>query len=153
MTVAPFAAWIETLAAEARAASAAELAHQKEAALRAASLKDARAFAWRRVNLMRGVAAGVRGAEEPDAAVAAGRAVMLREVNWTGATQAQRDAADRFAPVVLAIWAATRPEPEGDPEAVARAFADFEAWYAAERGGPFLALMEREIVELPLVEV
>ena len=39
---------------------------------------------------------------------------------------------------------------EADPAA---ALAAFEAWFAGTRGGPFLALMEREIVELPLVEV
>ena len=53
--------------------------------------------------------------------------------------------------MTLAIWAATRPEAEeGGPAAAA--LAAFEAWYG-ERGTPFLALMEREIPELPLVEV
>ena len=151
----PFATWLETLTAEARGAGAAEQQHQKDAARRAAELKEARAFAWRRLNLMRTLAAAVRSAEDAEAATAAGRAAMLREVGWNGATQAQRDVAERFAPVTLAVWAATRPEPDAEPEPgdAAAAFAAFEDWYAAERGAPFLALMEREIVELPLVEV
>jgi hypothetical protein len=147
----PFATWLEALTAEAHAAGAAEQQHQKDAARRAAELKEARAFAWRRLNLMRALAAAVRGAEDAEAATAAGRAAMMREVGWNGATQAQRDVAERFAPVTLAVWSATRPEPE--PGDAAAAFAAFEEWYSAERGAPFLALMEREIVELPLVEV
>jgi hypothetical protein len=145
-----FATWLETLTAEARAASTAEIEYQKAAAARAAELREARAFAWRRLNLMRAVAGAVRGAEDETAAAAAGRAAMLREVGWTGATQTQRDVADRFAPVVLAVWAATRPDVADD--GTAAALAGFEAWYA-ERGTQFLALMEREIPELPLVEV
>jgi hypothetical protein len=146
-----FATWLETLTADARAASIAEQQYQKEAARRAAELKTERAFAWRRLNLMRAIAAAVRPAEDAAAATAAGRVAMLREVGWNGATQAQRDVADRFDPVVLAVWAATRPDAQDGGEAAA-ALAEFEAWYA-ERGTPFLALMEREIPELPLVEV
>jgi hypothetical protein len=145
------ATWIETLTGDARAASVAELEQQKEAARRAAELREARAFAWRRVNLVRAIAAAAKGSEDEEAAAAAGRAAMLRAVGWNGATQAQRDVADRFAPVTLAIWAATRPEAEEGGQAAA-ALAAFEAWYG-ERGTPFLALMEREIPELPLVEV
>jgi hypothetical protein len=146
-----FASWLEALTGEAHAANVAEREHQAEAARRAAELREARAFAWRRVNLVRAVAAAVTGARNEEAAVAAGRGAMLRAVGWNGATQAQRDVAERFAPVSLAVWTATRPEAADGGEAAA-ALADFEAWYAG-RGTPFLALMEREIPELPLVEV
>ena len=151
MTDTPFAAWIEELTLAARAAGTAEQEHQTEAARRAAELKEARAFAWRRVNLMRKVASAVRSAEEADEAAAAGRGVLLREVGWNGATAPQREVAEHFAPVVAAIWAATRPEAETSQ--VPAEWAAFEEWYAAERGRPFLTLMEREIVELPLVEI
>ena len=147
-----FDAYLATLAAAARAASTAELEHQKEAARRAAELRLARAFAWRRLNLVRAVAAAVRGAERHGGRRRRRpRAAFLREVGWNGATQAQRDVADRFAPVALAVWSAGRGEPARPTPAAA--LAAFEAWYAAERGVPFLALMEREVVELPLVEV
>ena len=91
---------------------------------------------------------GARTARRPRRA-AAGRAAFLAAVGWTGAAEAERAVAERFAPVAAAVRAAARDEP-ADPAA---ALADFEAWYAAERGVPFLALMEREIVELPLVEI
>ena len=145
-----FDAYLATLAAQARDANAAEQAHQAEAARRAAELRQARAFAWRRLNLVRAVAAAVRAAEDAETATAAGRSAFLREVGWNGATQAQRDVGDRFAPVALAIWSAGRGEPGEDAAAAVDAF---EAWYAGERGVPLLALMERDIPELPLVEV
>lgn len=149
MTV--FATYLDSLDATARMASAAEVEHQKEAAARAAELRTERAFAWRRLNLMRSLAGAVRGAEKAEDAATAGRAAMLGLVGWNGSTQAQRDAADRFAPVVLAVWAALREGEDGtDPGA---ALVEFEDWFAAERGAPFLGLMEREMVELPLVEI
>jgi hypothetical protein len=143
-----FASFLDSLTASAGAASAAEREHVAQAAARAAELRTERAFAWRRVNLMRGIAAAVTDGEEAEAA-AAGRAAFLAAVGWTGAGEAERAVADRFAPVAAAVRAAARDEP-ADPAA---ALADFEAWYAAERGVAFFALMEREIVELPLVEI
>ncbi len=143
-----FQSYLDRLNATAKAANAAELEHAKAAAARAAELRAERAFAWRRLNLMRTIAAAVKDGEEAEAA-AAGRAAFLAAVGWTGAAEAERAVAERFAPVAAAVRAAARDEP-ADPAA---ALADFEAWYAAERGVPFLALMEREIVELPLVEI
>jgi hypothetical protein len=145
-----FAAYLDSLDAAARAASTAERGWQAEAARRAAELKVERAFAWRRLNLVRAVAAAVRAAEDEPTALAAGRAAMLREVGWTGATEAQRQVAEAFAPVVVAVRAATAEEGGADPAA---ALAGFEAWYAEARGAPFLALMDREPLDLPLVEV
>jgi hypothetical protein len=140
------AALIETLGAAATAASTAEQDHQKEAARRAAELREQRAFAWRRLNLVRATTAAVRGADGPEAIAAAGRRTLLAEAGWSGATEAQREVADRFVPVAEALAAGG----EADPAA---ALAAFEAWYAETRQAPFLALMEREVVELPLVEV
>jgi hypothetical protein len=143
-----FASYLDQLTATARAANLAEQEHARQAAARAAELRTERAYAWRRLNLMRAVAAAVRDGEEAEAA-AAGRAAFLAAVGWSGAAEGERAVADRFAPVAAAVRAAAGDEP-ADPAA---ALADFEAWYAAERGVPFLALMEREIVELPLVEI
>ena len=143
------AALIDALTAAARTASIAEQEHQKEAARRAAELRLARAFAWRRLNLVRATAAAVQGAEGPEAVAAAGRATLLAEAGWTGATEAQREVAEKFVPVAQAVAAAAAGE-AADPAA---ALVAFEAWYAETRQVPFLALMEREVVELPLVEV
>jgi hypothetical protein len=142
--------WLEALAAAASAASAAETEHQREAARRTAEHKSEREFAWRRLNLMRAVAAAARGAEEAPAAAAAATAAMLGEAGLTGTGEAQQALAARFQPVALAVWTAGRGEPGEEPAA---ALAAFETWYAEDRGRPFLALMEREVVELPLVEI
>ncbi|HRO12611.1 hypothetical protein [Amaricoccus sp.] len=152
MTETAIASYIETLATTARAASTAEQDFQKEAARRAAQLREARAFAWRRLNLVRATASAVRGAEGPEAVAEAGRETLFRESGLGRAAEANREVAERFVAVAEAVAAAggDDPDPAADPAA---ALAAFEAWYAAARGGPFLALMEREVVELPLVEV
>ena len=90
----------------------------------------------------------------------------MRELEWTGATEAQRQALEQFQPVVLAAWTLSRvTEGEGDKAAdtaadkaakmaaLQRALTVFEQWFAASRNGPFLSVMEREVVELPLVEI
>ncbi len=148
-----FSGLLEELEAVARAAGAAEIEFQKEVAKHAAELREERAFAWRRLNLLRAVAAAVAAAKDEDEAGAAGRKAFYGQVGWNGATQNQRDVAERFAPVVAAVWTATRPEGPKDAAEVKDALATFEAWYAETRSAPFLSLMERDIVELPLVEV
>lgn len=148
-----FTSLLEELSAQANEAGAAEQQLQKEVARRIAELKEARAFAWRRVNLLRAVAAAVKEAQNEEEARAAGRKRFYREVGWNGGTQNQRDVCEGFVPVILAIWAATREEEPDDVAVVREELDAFEAWYAETRGGSFLALMERDIVELPLVEV
>lgn len=148
-----FETLIEELNQTARAAGAAEQQFHKEAAERAKQLSEERAFAYRRVNLLRLVATGMRSAETEEEALERGRRVMLREVGWNGATQAQKEVAERFTPVAAAIRASTAEEEPADASTVSDTFAEFEAWYADERNGAFLSLMEREVVELPLVEV
>lgn len=154
MTNTAFKDCLETLKAQARDASRAESEHQNEAARRTVELRKMREFAWRRLNLLSSLANAVRPVAEEAEALEAGRAALLREASLNGATKAQRDLADRFAPVSLAIWQATRED--GDDEAAAAALAElsaFETWHEADRGVPFLGLMERDIPNLPLVEV
>ena len=59
MTSAGWAAWLDGLQQTAHAAGAAEEQFRKEAARRAEELSTARAFAWRRLNLLRAVARAV----------------------------------------------------------------------------------------------
>ena len=132
MTTTAFASYLESLAAAARAASAAELEHQQDAARRAAELKAERAFAWRRLNLMRAIAAAVRGAEDAEAATAAGRG------RDAARGRLERRHASRSATVADALRAggagrlgrhAASRRDAADPAA---ALAAFEAWYAAD---------------------
>ena len=149
-----YTAYLNDLDRIAREASAAEEQFRKEAARRAEELKNERAFAYRRLNLLRAIGRAVATAKDADEAQRSGRSVFFREVGWNGATQAQRDVAEQVAPVILAIWNATRlDEGTDDGSSVPEALAAFEGWFEETRNTAFLNLMEREIVELPLVEV
>lgn len=148
-----FSKLLDELAARASEAGVAEQQFQKEVARKMAELKEERAFAWRRVNLLRAIATAVDDAKDEEEARTAGRKCFYREVGWNGGTQNQREVCEGFEPVVLAVWAATREEDRADADKVEQAFQEFETWYAETRKNPFLSLMERDIVELPLVEV
>lgn len=149
-----YAAYLDDLDRIARGASTAEEQFRKEAARRAEELKNERAFAFRRLNLLRAIGRAVAMAKDEDEAQKSGRSVFFREVGWNGATQAQRDVAEQFAPVILAIWNATRLDGEADDgPSVPETLAAFEGWFEETRNTAFLNLMEREIAELPLVEV
>ena len=154
MTTTAFKDCLNTLETRARDASRAESEHQQEAARRTAELRTAREFAWRRLNLLRSLASALRDETAEPEALEAGRLALLREASLTTATKPQRDLADRFTPVTLAIWHATRDDADAEAAHTAlEALAEFEAWHQADRGMPFLGLMERDIPNLPLVEV
>lgn len=145
---------LNILETQARDASRAEVDHQKEAARRTVELRTSREFAWRRLNLLRSLTSAVSPKPTEAEALEAGRAALLREAGLTSATKAQRDLADRFAPVTLAVWGVTRDDADTDATTTAlEALTEFEAWHEADRGTPFLGLMERDIPDLPLVEV
>lgn len=146
--------YLDELEQAAHAASTAEEVYRREIAQRVRALEQERAFAFRRLNLMRTVASAVAGHEEEAEALQAGSVAFMRELEWTGATESQRQTLEQFRPVVLAAWALDRAE-EGqrDQAALTRALTAFEDWFAQSRQGPFLSVMEREVVELPLVEI
>lgn len=154
MSTTPFKTCLDMMETCARDASRAEMQHQQEAARRSSELRVAREFAWRRLNLLRNLANALRAEPDEEAAMTAGRAALLQEAGLNGATQAQRDLADRFAPVTRAVWLATRDDANAQAaEDALDALAEFERWHEAERDAPFLGLMERDIPDLPLVEV
>lgn len=150
--------YLDGLEQAAHAASTAEEVYRREIAQRVRALEQDRAFAFRRLNLMRTVTAAVTGHEEEAEALQAGNIAFMRELEWTGATEAQRQALEQFQPVVLAAWTLSRATEEeaaraANMAALERALTAFEQWFAASRNGPFLSVMEREVVELPLVEI
>jgi hypothetical protein len=154
MTAQILTAYLDDLERTAHNASTDEEIYRREAAVRFRELEQARAFAFRRLNLMRTVIDAVTGIEEEEEAVKAGRTAFMREVEWSGATEAQRQAIEQFGPVVLAAWQLSRVEGDGGDSAdLTKALDDFEQWFAGSRDTPFLTVMEREVVELPLVEV
>lgn len=142
------------LDAAAKAAQAAEIAFRRSVADGIARHERLRQFAFRRLGLAQALAAAVAAAETEEAAAAAGAAALQRELGWHSETEARTRILDAFRPVTLAVWAEGRPAEEAaeDGVPVEDAFAAFEAWYEAEFGQPFLALLDVEIPEMPVVE-
>jgi hypothetical protein len=144
---------LQRLNAAAQTASIAEEDYRREAMARIKELERARSFAYRRLNLMTAVANAMAGAEDRAEATAAATGAFLNELNWNGASESQRQVADRFMPVIDAIWQARAADTPDSGEAVERELAAFEKWFDENRDGSFLSQMDGEVLELPLVEV
>jgi hypothetical protein len=140
--------------AAATAASQAEAALRKRMEEEVAGLEKDRAFAFRKLNLMRAVASAVEAAETEEAAVARGLAAVRAELGWDRETETRAETLSRFGGVVRATYAVLAPsEAEAAPAVdVAKTLADFEAWYAETYNRPFWALLEQPAAEIPLVE-
>lgn len=154
MTGNAIAAYLDRLDHAARSASIEEEDYRREAMEQIKLLERQRAFAFRRLNLMRAVAASLAEAKDEAEAAACGSAAFLRELNWNGATERQREVVDKFLPVVIALWQMRDDAAVTDSEVnpAGAALAEFEKWFSENRNAPFEALMDTEVLELPLVE-
>ena len=157
MTAQPLTALLDDLDRIAHDASINEENYRKEAAIRFRELEQDRAFGFRRLNLMRTVTAALDGCETEEDAILRGSTAFLHELGWSGTSETQQETLTNFSPVIAACWQATQPAtPEAqtpaDSTVIIEKLRAFEAWFAEHRNGPFLSIMEREIVELPLVE-
>ncbi|MBN9013297.1 MAG: hypothetical protein J0H25_09680 [Rhizobiales bacterium] len=157
MTAQPLTALLDDLDRIAHDASINAENYRKEAAVRFRELEQDRAFGFRRLNLMRTVTAALDGCETEEDAILRGSTAFLHELGWSGTSETQQETLTNFAPVIAACWQAMQPEaPEtgtpADSASIIEKLRAFEAWFAEHRNGAFLSIMEREIVELPLVE-
>jgi len=154
MTPSNFSNFVEELDRRAKAANAVEDEFRSSFTKRVRELEEARAFAFRRLNLVKSVGGAIADAKDEEEAKSKASAVFLIEVGWTGGSQSQRDVVEKFMPVAIAIWNASKPDakPE-DGEKIEVELSAFEAWFGQNREAPFLTLMQQETVELPLVEV
>jgi len=150
--------FLETLKIAADRASAVEGAFHRELADRIKKLEQERAFAFRRLNLMRSISKAAAVAEEPALAVANSLALLRSELGWEDDSESRSKVLSRFAPVAEAVFASVTP-PNLDAAPVPSAGADvitsleeFERWYAASYPTPFWALFEQYTPEMPLVE-
>ena len=154
MTATHLAHYLDELDQQAKAANVAEDEFRRNITHRIRELEQARAFAFRRLNVMKSIAQAVAEAKDEEEVKAKASAAFLAEVSWTGGSQSQRDVVEKFMPVALAVWHAGKPEAdEGTAGKIAAELAAFEAWFAQNREAPFLTLMQQEVLELPLVEV
>jgi len=153
MTARPIDAYFDRLETSAREANVAEENYRKEAASRIKELERARAFAFRRLNLLKTIAGAMKGAENEAEAFDRGRTAFLHEVNWSGTSEAQRQVLDLFQPVFAALWRMNDEQiSDSDFAQIDSDLAGFEKWFSENRNGPFLSLMDSEPLELPLVE-
>jgi hypothetical protein len=148
--------FLAILQERAEQAAIAEAAFRREAAHRIAGLARDRSFAYRKLNLLRAVAAGVVVAETIDDAAERGCDVLRDALGWSGDSVAERAVLEQFAPVGRAAFASgeTKPAANEDIEAatVLAALVAFENWYAATHPAPFWALFDQYVTETPVVD-
>jgi len=138
--------------ATAAAAKEAEAALHKQMAQEIARAERERAFAYRKLNLLRAVIDAVAAAEDEETAATAGITALRAELGWEKGDETCD--LTRFSPVVRAIFLSlATPGAEGNHETeVTAALANFEAWYLGTFKRHFWVLFDREIEETPVVE-
>ena len=141
---------LATLAARAEAASSEEAAYRREAQRRTEILERARAFAYRRLNLLKKMAE--TAAEEPDANKAADARLVAAfvDIGWISGgldelDEKGRETEAKFRPVVDALGA-------GDEPRLTAALTEFEAWFSQRFGRDFCAVFDRYIPDTPKVD-
>jgi type I site-specific restriction endonuclease len=155
MTEQTLTVFLDGLEQAAHTASAAEENFRREVAERLRAVEQERAFGFRRLNLMRSVTAAIAAGKDEDEALAKGREVFLHELQITTTSEANQETLHQFEPVLRACWDGCQSQGDDASAAAAivTALKEFETWFGSVRNGSVLTLMEREIVELPLVEV
>jgi hypothetical protein len=124
---------------------------------RVAALAEARAFAHRRMNIMRSLFDTVAQADDGAIAVAAAVAALRNRLGWREESEARDEVLERYGALALAAFHATREDeasvaPDTPAPDVGAALAEFEAWYAEARGKPFWVLFEHYMPETQLVD-
>ena len=145
--------FLDRLKAAADSASAAEATFRQQAAQQIATLDRERAFAFRRLNLMRAIADAVVEAETEEQAVAAALAVVRAKLEWSNDSDARTLVLSRFSPVAQAVFAnLTVSENDAAAPDVAQVLIEFENWYARTRDTPFWSLFDHYRSETPVVD-
>ena len=149
----PVQAFLAELESAAISANQAEGELRKRMAEEITRLERQRAFAFRRLNLMREVAKAIASAENEESAIACGLAVVRTELGWETDNESRTETLNHFAPVVRAAFEGLCPPETGEATGnVAEALSGFEDWYESAHGKPFWVLFDQYVPELPLVE-
>lgn len=154
----PTPSFLDELKVAAEKTSTAEDEIRREAAQRIKTLEVERAYAFRRLNLMRAIAEVVAAAEGEEIGVAAATAVLRAKLGWSSDSEARDEVITRFAPVAIAMYASLSPEIEaasGQPAPrpdVLGALTEFERWYAETHPVAFWVLFENYMPETPRVD-
>jgi len=156
-------AYIEQLQQAADKAQSAETAYRREAATHIATLERERAFAFRRMNLMRALAGAAmpqmeddddpaeRSAEE--IAVALALALLRVRLGWSSDSETRDATLARFAPVAIALHRASGSAEMPDAmSGIDDALGRFETWYEETHGVSFWMLFEIPMQDTPRVD-
>jgi len=147
------APFLAVLQAAADNAAEAEAQFRRDANQRFSALEAARAFAHRRLNLMRTIANAAAQPESEEIAVANALAVLREKLGWHGDSDARSEVLSHFAPVARAVAGSVLAREGDGPEPdVMTALAEFETWYAENHPGPFWVLFEQHLPETPVVD-
>ena len=146
--------FLDALKLSADRCSVAEEEFRRGIVERTRELEKQRAFAFRRLNLMKDVSGVIAGAESEEMAVAGATVVLRAKLGWVNDSDARSEVVSRFAPVALAMFASLVPNPDDDEEKpdVIEVLNEFEAWYAATHPNPFWVLFENYMPETPVVD-
>lgn len=145
--------FLDALAHAAADAERQEAAFRRDVAARAKALERERAFAYRRLNFMRAIAAVVAQAESEESAIANAQDVVREKLGWAADSEARSEVLTQFAAVVRAAFATLAPpEAEMEEADVGAALGRFESWYAATHPQPFWVLFETYMPETPRVD-
>jgi hypothetical protein len=142
---------LQPFQAAASAAHIVETEFSKEFDRELARRRREREFAFRRLGLVKALGKAAC-AESDEAAIAAQLSALRNELGWHETSAVKERALDAFLPVAKAIRSQFAPEDAKVCPSVPAAFAAFEAWYLKDTGQPFLALLDHEIPEMPLVD-
>lgn len=116
----------------------------------------ARQFAFRRLELARVMLAAAQPCKTEEEAVKQQIAALKSELGWHADTGARPRICEAWSGVARSVWRNLQRSPQAgsNPESasVGDAMLAFEAWYETELGQPFLALLDHEIPEMPVVE-
>jgi hypothetical protein len=154
---------VARLEADCTAAERAERSARAEIDARLREVERARAFAWRRLNVLKDMMRAA--AVEPDRGVAVERqlAGLFRDIGWIESSLDELGSGalpllDRLRPIAEALHGACHPRDADQPATdgaaldVLAAFRAFEDWFEADRGQPFLQVFERYVPPTPPVE-
>ena len=157
--------YLDELEREAADCEAAEAEFRRTMKERVAELAANRAFANRRMNVMRSLFQTVRQADTPEIAIAGAVAALRHRLGWREDSPARDEVLSQYANVAKAAFDEVRSgeaadtgeapggEPEGErPPSVRQALSAFEAWYLQTRGTAFWVLFEHYMPETQLVD-
>jgi hypothetical protein len=150
----PAASYLDALKLAADQSAVAENEFRSQIAAGIKELEKQRAFAFRRLNLMKEVSGVIAGAESEEIAVAVATAVLRAKLGWADDSEARMAVVSSFAPVAQAMFASLAPAESEDEEKpdVVRALKEFEAWYAETHPNSFWVLFENYMPETPVVD-